>query len=86
MYAFVTAFVAVPRSQAVTGERDAVSMARALLAGPGSRLEWVVVKQGGRGSTLVTRSSRAVVHRPGFKVRFTLHRSCQATATGSDGQ
>lgn len=53
----------------MTGEASAEAAAKAVLSRPGAKTEWCVVKQGGEGALLACKSSGAVHHAPGMKVR-----------------
>lgn len=53
----------------VTGLTDPQAAAEAILARPGAKTEWCVVKMGGKGALLVTKSPQQRVYRAGaFKV------------------
>jgi sugar/nucleoside kinase (ribokinase family) len=54
----------------VTGLADPQAAAEAVLARPNCKTEWCVVKLGGEGALLVTKSPQVEVYRAGaFKVR-----------------
>lgn len=53
----------------VTGLQDPQAAAEAVLARPGARTEWCVVKLGAEGALLVTKTPQQQVYRAGaFKV------------------
>jgi hypothetical protein len=64
----------------VTGETDAQAAAEAVLNRPNAATEWCVVKMGGEGAVLVTKTGE--VHRaPAFKVTYLAcdlhhHKAC----------
>lgn len=55
-------------AETVTGHTDPEAAARAMLARPGARTEWCVVKMGGAGALLACKSSGTVHRSQGIKV------------------
>jgi hypothetical protein len=63
----------------VTGHTDPQAAAEAILSRPNTATEWCVVKMGGEGAVLVTKSGE-VHHAPAFKVRTTDRRKVGSVA------
>jgi hypothetical protein len=52
----------------VTGKEDAEEAAKVVMARPGARTQWAVVKMGGKGALLRARGSDTTFTCPGYKV------------------
>jgi hypothetical protein len=52
----------------VTGKTDAEEAAKVVMARPGARTQWTVVKMGGKGALLRARGSDTTFTCPGYKV------------------
>lgn len=63
----------------VTGHTDPQAAAEAILSRPNTATEWCVVKMGGEGAVLVTKSGE-VHHAPAFKVRAAGMRGVELVA------